>query len=341
MIRASFKWMFLIIGTTIGAGYASGREIWQFFGHDSGLAIILFMIFFSVSCIVIMSISYRLESSDYLPVLRNLIGTKLAGVYDVLIFIYLYSITVVMIAGSGATGLAFEFSYWWGVGVIVLALGLLFMGGINGMISFNQYIIPLLISGLLYVLLVFSMDEGLTFHSYLEGQSNWLAAFPFTALNILPLIAVLGAVGNKIKTKHEIWIACIGSGFILGLITFIYNSSLIQIEDDILVYEIPLFAILNNYPFKMVVFMSLLLWLAIFTTAASGILGITTRLQAKLNKPLWLLAVIILITMIPLTHFGFSTLVHYLYPIYGVLNIYVLIKLLFYPLWNKVEQIKQ
>ena len=26
------KWMFLIIGTMIGAGYASGRELWEFFG---------------------------------------------------------------------------------------------------------------------------------------------------------------------------------------------------------------------------------------------------------------------------------------------------------------------
>lgn len=31
MVNSGLKWMFLIIGTTIGAGYASGREIWEFF----------------------------------------------------------------------------------------------------------------------------------------------------------------------------------------------------------------------------------------------------------------------------------------------------------------------
>lgn len=40
MFRAGFRWMFLILGTAIGAGYASGREIWQFYGEQSALAII-------------------------------------------------------------------------------------------------------------------------------------------------------------------------------------------------------------------------------------------------------------------------------------------------------------
>src|SRR5699024_4906327 len=102
MIRAGFKWMFLIIGTTIGAGYASGRELWQFFGHESGLAIVLFAFFFTVSCYVIMTLSYQKQSSDYLPILRLIVGKRLTGIYDVMIFIYLFTTTVVMIAGSVA-----------------------------------------------------------------------------------------------------------------------------------------------------------------------------------------------------------------------------------------------
>lgn len=337
MLRASFKWMFLIIGTTIGAGYASGREIWQFFGHESGLAILLFSIFFTVSCMAIMRISYRLKSTDYLPVLQELMGQRAAKVYDVLMFIYLYSMTVVMIAGSGATGHAFNLSSWWGIIFIVLALVFLFIGGINGMISMNQYIIPILIVGLLYVLIVFTLDEELNFFTYWKGQNNWLAAFPFTALNILPLVAVLGAIGNRVKTKHEIWLACLGSGIILGILSYVYNLSLMHIENDLLIFEIPLFAILQNYPNRMIIIMSILLWFAIFTTAAGGILGIVTRLKGVFDKPLWLLAILTLTTMIPITTFGFSTLVRYIYPIYGVLNLYVLVRLLFYPIWDRME----
>ncbi|MFP3339080.1 hypothetical protein R0J91_13965, partial [Micrococcus sp. SIMBA_131] len=89
-------------------------------------------------------------------------------------------------------------------------------------------------------------------------QSNWPAAFTFTALNILPLVAVLSAVGHQIKHRGEIWIASVGSGVILGGVSFLYNQSLIQVAHDLLVYEIPLFAILKSYPYYMILIMSVL-----------------------------------------------------------------------------------
>ncbi|MFD2627348.1 YkvI family membrane protein [Oceanobacillus kapialis] len=334
-MRAGIKWMFLIIGTTIGAGYASGRELWQFFGHESGLAILLFAVFFSLSCWVIMNLSFKNKSTHYLPVLRIIVGKRMSGIYDVMIFLYLFTTTVVMIAGSGATGQALNFPYWWGIGIMLMALIALFMKDINGLLSINQVILPPLLGGLVFVLLLFTIDQELQLFSHWREQRNWTAAFPFTALNILPLIAVLGAVGNKVKSIKEIWVACIGSGILLGSISYLYNNSLIQIADELLLYEIPLFAILQHYPVQMIIFISILLWLAIFTTAASGILGIVTRIQSYLNKPLWLIVLVTLVTMIPLTALGFSTLVSYLYPIYGVLNLYVLTRLLLFPLWYK------
>lgn len=335
MFQAGLKWMFLIIGTTIGAGYASGRELWQFFGHESGLAILLFTIFFSICCYVIMDVSFNQQSSDYLPVLRDIVGDRLTKVYDVMIFLYLSTTTVIMIAGSGATGQAFNLSYWWGVLAIAISLIFLFLKDISGFLAMNQLVLPLLLGGLLYILLLFMNDQGINMLSHLDGQRNWTAAFPFTALNILPLIAVLGAIGNKVRTKTEIYIAAIGSGLILGTISFIYNSSLIQIADELLLYEIPLFAILNHYPVEILIFMSILLWFAIFTTAASGILGMVSRLQSMWNAPIWLLAALIVVAMVPLTTVGFSTLINYIYPVYGILNLYVLTRLLLYPLWNK------
>ncbi|WP_156289926.1 YkvI family membrane protein [Oceanobacillus salinisoli] len=337
MLRAGLKWMFLIIGTTIGAGYASGRELWQFFGHESGLAILLFTVFFSICCSVIMYVSYKHESTHYLPVLKDIVGRRLSKFYDVMIFFYLCSTTVVMIAGSGATGQAFNFSKWWGVAIIVIALILLFKRNINGLLSMNQIILPVLLGGLVFILLLFTIDQELELFSHWHEQRNWTAAFPFTALNILPLIAVIGAIGDKVKSKGEILIASIGSGLVLGVISFIYNNSLIQIADEILLYEIPLFAILKHYPFEILIFMSIMLWFAIFTTAASGILGIVTRIQEYFQQPFIYLVIVTLLLMIPLTTIGFSQLISFIYPIYGILNLYVLTRLLLFPLWNRYE----
>ncbi|KGX89239.1 YkvI family membrane protein [Pontibacillus marinus] len=337
MIRSGMKWMFLIVGTMIGAGYASGRELWQFFGHDSGLAILLFTILFSICCYVILSISYEKQSQHYLPVLRTIVGKHLTLLYDGMILLYLFTTTVIMLAGSGATWQAFHFSYWVGILAIAIPLVLVFVWDIKGILSMNSFILPLLIGGLLYVLILFTVQQELSIFAHLGEQKNWTAAFPFTALNILPLIAVLGAVGNQMKVKGEIWIASIGSGMILGTISFIYNNSLIQISEDILLYEIPLFAILKHYPYEMFLFISVLLWIAIFTTAASGMLGLITRFRKRFTGPMWLLALLTLMLMAPLTSFGFSTLIKYLYPLYGLLNLYVLSSLLLYPLTNRYK----
>ncbi|WP_085993798.1 YkvI family membrane protein [Oceanobacillus senegalensis] len=338
MLNAGLKWMFLIIGTTIGAGYASGRELWQFFGHESGLAIVLFAIFFTICCMVIMYISYKHKSTHYLPVLKDIVGKRLSKFYDVMIFFYLFSTTVVMIAGSGATGQAFNFSKWWGILTIIIALVLLFMRNINGLLTINQFILPILLGGLLFILMLFTIDQELELFSHWHEQRNWTAAFPFTALNILPLIAVLGAIGDKMKSKSEIFIASIGSGMILGAISYIYNNSLIQIADEILLYEIPLFAILKHYPFEITVFMSIMLWFAIFTTAASGVLGIVTRIQEYFRQSFVFLVVVTLLFMIPLTTISFSKLISIIYPIYGILNLYVLTRLLLFPFWNRIEK---
>lgn len=335
---SGLKWMFLIIGTMIGAGYASGRELWQFFGYESGLAILIFSILFFICCYVIMNISHKEQSEHYIPVLEKLMGKKLTGLYDGMIILYLFSTTVIMIAGGGATLEVIHIPYWYGVIIISSLLVLLFIWGLNGMTTMNAVLIPVLIVFLVGTLLVFQWTIGFNMDFKLDKQSNWPSAFTFTALNILPLVAVLGAIGKKINHRGEIWIASLGSGLILGAVSLLYNQSLINVAHEVMIYEIPLFAILQNYPYFMVLIMSGLLWAAIYTTAASGMLGLCTRFKQYFNIPFWLLSLLLLIFMIPLTTIGFSKLISVLYPIYGLVNLYILAAIMLYPIVHRFDK---
>ncbi|WP_280771290.1 YkvI family membrane protein [Salipaludibacillus daqingensis] len=338
MWKSGLKWMFLIIGTMIGAGYASGRELWQFFGYESGLAILIFSVLFFVCCYVIMDISYKEKSEHYIPVLEKLMGKKLTSMYDGMIILYLFSTTVIMIAGGGATLEVLHIPYWYGVIIISGLLVLLFIWGLNGMTSMNAVLIPLLILFLVGTLLVFQWNtNGFNMEFSIDKQSNWPAAFTFTALNILPLVAVLGAIGKKINHRGELWIASLGSAILLGTVSLLYNQSLINVAQEVMVYEIPLFAILQNYPYFMVLIMSGLLWAAIYTTAASGMLGLCTRFKAYLNIPFWQLSSLLLLLMIPLTTIGFSKLISVLYPIYGLVNLYILAAIMLYPIIHRFD----
>lgn len=337
MWRSGLKWMFLIMGTMIGAGYASGREIWQFFGQNSVLAILLFAVLFSVCCIVIMTISFEHQTIHYIPVLQILLGKKLTSFYDGMIVLYLFSTTVIMFAGGGAALEMFDVPYWSGIALISFLVVLLFFWDINGMLSMNAFIIPVLITLLIAVLGLFFFSNNGAIGEALGTQENWPSAFTFTALNILPLVAVLSAVGGEIKQKGEVWIAGVGSGVILGAISLLYNQSLLQVSGEMLVYEIPLFAILKEYPYYMVILMSVLLCSAIYTTAASGVFGLISRFRNVLKLPMWTIALVIVLLMLPLTTLGFSTLIAILYPIYGILNLYILASILIYPIVRRYE----
>ncbi|SDI39627.1 Uncharacterized membrane protein YkvI [Alteribacillus persepolensis] len=335
MFVNGLKWMFLIIGTTIGAGYASGREIWQFFGHESGLAIVLFTFLFCASCHVVLSISYTHQTDDYAAVLAELLGPRLSKGYDIIIIFYLFTTTGVMVAGGGAALEYFHVPFLAGVLFMCALLLIVAVKGVKGLTSVNSVLIPVLIISLGITLFSFFWLHANVADIDWKNQHNWPSAFTFTSLNLLPLVAVLSAAGKQIRHRGEIWIASIGSGVILGGVSFLYNESLLVAAEDIMLYEIPLFALLKSYPDYMTIFMALLLWTAIFTTAASGLFGLSSRLYSVVRMPMWALAFVLLCLMLPLTQFGFAQLIAFLYPLYGFLNLYLLIVVLIHPFYLK------
>lgn len=199
-----------------------------------------------------------------------------------------------MLAGAGATLEVYNIPFWLGMVGTAAFVVLLFLRDTDGMTTVNAFLIPILILSLVSILLVFQYSLGFSFSFDITHQSNWPSAITFTALNILPIVAVVSAIGNQISHRGEIWIATIGSGLLMGSISYLYNESLLQIANEIMFYEIPLFVILKQYPSVMVVAMSVLLWLAIYTTAGAGIFGLISRLRGVLKGETWLVAMLLL-----------------------------------------------
>ncbi|KMJ60432.1 membrane protein [Bacillus sp. LL01] len=335
MWKSGFRWMFLILGTVIGAGYASGRELWQFFGSESGLAILLFTLFFIISCYVILHISRKEQSEHFSPVLQILVGVKVSYLYNIVMVVYLFTTTVVMLAGGGAALQVFSIPYWGGIAIICSLLVLLFVFDVNGMVTLNVVIIPVIVLTLAIVMVQAVLNDTEMVTTSLMKQSNWPAGFTFTSLNILPLVAVLSAIGKKVKSKGEIMVASVGSGAILGVISLFYNQTLMSVQNKLSLFEIPLFAIIQSYPFYMFFLMTILLWVAIYTTAASGLLGLVTRFRNAVPIPLWTMCLLFILMMVPFTAVGFSVLVAILYPLFGLINLYLLVCILLYPIRNR------
>jgi len=331
-----------IIGTTIGAGFASGREMWEFFtsyGRESQYSLSLAMFLFFITVTIVLWMSANPEITNYYGILRKLMGKKLASIFDILTMLYLLSMSIVMFAGSGATFSEWNFSYTFGVIFIALTVFLVLLFDVDGLMSIQSFIIPILTGVLLFVYIKFLTGDYEGAQTILgNGYVSWPSGITYAALNVVPLIAVVSTLGKELRSKKEIWVSSLVSTGGLALIALLMNSSLLKAGHEIGLYEIPLFALLKGYPTAMIAVVSVILWFAIYTTALSGVYGIVSRISSWFKSPNWLISLVLILMMIPLSNFGFSTLVAVLYPIYGVLNLFVLALIILYPISYKTEK---
>lgn len=334
----SMKISMTIIGTTIGAGFASGREIWEFFGsygEGSHYSILLSMSIFFVASLIILTISWKKKTKHYSQVLEQIMGRRLATLFDWIVLFSLLTTTIVMLAGSGAT-----FEQWKGDGsfllgclVMMVAVYLVLVFDLKGLMSINVLLAPLLTLILFIVCLQFLQVHHSDYEMIKMNSSLpvWPSAIAYAAFNIMSLLAVLSTMGSQIGHQWEIWLAGLFSALCLGMVAFLYNYSLLKIEHLISQYEIPLFALVQDYSPLWIFLITCVLWFAIYTTTISNVHGLVFRLAEEIPWPRWLIGLISLVSLAPLSQFGFANLVQFLYPLYGVLNLFLLACILLYP----------
>lgn len=323
-----------IIGTTIGAGFASGREIWEFFssyGMQSVIGILIMMILYGLSSIFILWISYKRKTDNYYEVLEIITGKTIAKVFDVFIFLYLYSGSIIMFAGSGATFKQWEYPYILGVLTIAITVWFITARGIKGILWINSLLMPILIFILLYINYQYITSNFTFSNVYFRAHLKvWPSAVTYSALNLVSILGVLATMGKKIESKGEIIIGGVFAALVIGVVTLSMNMSLLKLE-YVQQYEIPLFSLIQEGNSILLFIASLVLWISIYIAASSNVHGLVSRLKAKLNISTYLLSLILIVSLIPMSFIGFSTLIKILYPIYGVLNLYLLAVLILYP----------
>ena len=93
------------IGTVVGAGFASGQEIYQFFsihGWFGWLGLILAVLLLGFSGVKVFQIGANLKPKSYQDFLLFLLGPRLAAVMDLLLVTFFIVLIGVMFAGCGA-----------------------------------------------------------------------------------------------------------------------------------------------------------------------------------------------------------------------------------------------
>ncbi len=342
MIKGEFsnilKVAFLYMATIIGAGFASGQEIIQFFSiyYKGGfLGIILAGGLFSIIGYIVLSKVYTERIRSYDEFLFPMMGYFLGRVMEFIVMLFMACVMSVMTAGLGnilmdITGLDYRVCVIIGVAVCLIAI----LTNIKGIVMLSSVISPVLIAGIVFVgcYILVSKDTSVfnISNKFSVITDNWVfSAILYVSYNtILSTVLLTGMLPYLKSRKVSAWGGVLGGGM-LGVTALILNSALYLFYPHSITSEIPVLGIIQNNSILLSQIYSGVLILAMFISTVTSGYCLADRISKKMKLNYKLVAVILCAMTIPLTSLGFSNLISTLYPVFGYLGLFMVFVILF------------
>jgi uncharacterized membrane protein YkvI len=332
-----FKVASVYAGTILGAGFASGQEIKQFFviyGYQSIYGIILSGILFALIGTVVLNKIYCYRIHSYHQYITPLIGQKLERMVEWVVCLFMLSSYCVMVAGSGAI---FHEEFSWRVEMGILAMSMLclivFLNDIKGVVTVNSILTPIMLIGIAFLggyILIFKDTAVMSLINVArQATYNWLSSsLIYVSYNTLTLIVIMTALLPLLTRRRVAVLGGLFGGISLGLIAFILWAVMLMFYSDIFSYEIPFLYIVMKKGKVMELIYIFILFCAMFTTAVANGYGFLNRVVQWTGMNKTVCTIIFCALAIPLAQLGFSNLVKNLYTLFGYLGMFMVIIIL-------------
>lgn len=318
------KTVCVIIGTIIGAGFASGREIYLFFskyGNYGFLGIIVSSVF---TGIIIYKVFSHLKGRDvkgyneFLEILN--IPNHIKSFINIIINTFLLISFYVMIAGFCAyfkqeLNMAPIIT-----GVVICAICYLtFLNKMDGVMKINTIMMPFLI----FMICIIGVKNNLLNIQFqgLEVSQNtdwFLASLEYASYNSIILIPILIGLEKSAKGKEKIISASVT--IIILILSAILYGILLKQDVNLQNIEIPLIYAVWKLGKGYAYIYGFVIVLAIFTSAVSAGYGFLQNCSTT-KKGYKRLSLFICTSAIFVSGIGFSKLVDLLYPVFGVIGL--------------------
>lgn len=323
----------VIIGALIGAGFASGQEIFSFFyiyGKNGIYGILIMSILIGIFIYKSLKIIYQKQVYNYNDFLNLFIkNTKIRNVILWIVNVLLLVSFYIMVAGFGA-----YFEQEIGINRIIgnIVLNLLcvivFFSNIKGVLKASNLIVPFLIFFIFFIGIKNIVQiRTIDFH---QMKNNWiLSMIIYNSYNFILLMPVLISLKKQItKEKNIKKVSILVTIIILILSISIFflllNANIKEIENQ----EMPIVYIISNYFNKYKKIYAFIVLASIFTTAISVGIGFLQNISKNSNSyPQFVL--FMCITSLLMSNIGFSKLLNFIYPVFGYIGILQIVIIFF------------
>lgn len=320
------------VGVTVGAGFASGQEILQYFiafGPMSLWGILIAAIILAITGKMMLELGSLWLASSHNDVLNEITSPWLSRILDFGFLFTCFAMGFVMIAGAGSNlQQQFNLSPWIGSLIMALIIIIAAMQDTERVTKIIGGITPILIVfvviAAVYSLthIEFSYAENTRFAAQLPTNlpNFWISALNYVGLNLMTcgsMAFIMG--GDELKTKTAGRGGLFGGVLVSLLMTALALSLLSQVH-YVSHTDIPLLSLVNRIHPILGLVMSFLILGMIFNTGLGMYYAMTQRLSQ--GRPQHFNKILIASVFIGylFSFLGFKSLLSNVYPILGYIG---------------------
>ncbi|MDO4911312.1 MAG: hypothetical protein Q3972_06180 [Corynebacterium sp.] len=317
------------VGLIVGAGFASGAEVKQYFvafGSWGMLGAIIAAIIMGIVGFAILELGSYLQAAEHTVVFNRISSPLAAKILDAAVVINLFCVGFVMFAGAGANlKQQFGLPTWVGATlmlVLILAAGLAdvekasrIIGGITPALIFF-----LVLTGI-YIMIKADWDFAtLDAHAATVETTlpNWLvSSINYVGFSVIVVVSMAICMGGSMLDPKEAGRGGLAGGLLFGGLLFLSALTMYLSVATVGSEELPMLAVINGMGSYLGVAMSIVIYGMIFNTAFGMFYPLGKRMSAKNPSRFRLYFFSITIVGYILSAVGFKNLIGWVYPALG------------------------
>lgn len=325
----------MYVGVIVGAGFASGRETWQFFGifgKGGFFGSLLAGIAFALLAFMIGFLAVELDTDDMGKIISVVNNKRISEIIGYMMAAFLFT-TIISMTAAGGSFLHQQFGIHRAIGgaVIAVLVAVTVLGDFKRISRFFKYIVPALfavVMGLcVYVIFSDTMKSGRNREIENCGMvSKWYVAAPlYVAYNILGTIPMGATTCLNAKSEKNALAGSAIGGLLLGFMTFTLVAALQRDMEFTASMDLPMLGYSARISVPVNAVYGVVLYISIYSAATSVFYGFTTKIPESPRKKNIVLGAIFIGYLLGLA--GFKNIVAYIYPVEGCFGFLVIVML--------------
>lgn len=279
MWKRSISIAMAFVGLTVGAGFASGQEMMQYFvafGIPGLWGVILSAVIMMISGLSVLSFGSYFRADEHSVVFDRIANPWISKLLDYAVMVTLFATGFVMLAGAGSNlNQQFGLPIWVGAVIMVvltLAAGMLDADKVSRVIgAFTPFIIIFILGAGLYTL--FTADTSLSDAAAATGDlptnlPHWaVSALNYVGFCVMVAVSMSIVIGGTYLNPREAGIGgLIGGSIYAGLLILATFALLLSVK-TVGHEDMPMLAIVNNIHPVLGTIMAIVIYAMIFNTA--------------------------------------------------------------------------